>query len=50
MQEDVRLPPHAALLLSTHGKEFDASGAMQAEAADLGDDSDDTISPGIIRA
>ena len=50
MQEDVRLPPHAGLLLSIHGEEFDASGTMQTEAADLDDDSDDTISPAIIRA
>ena len=50
MKEDVRLPPHAALLLSIHGQEFDASGTMQAEADDLGDDSDDTTSPAIIRA
>ena len=30
MQEDVRLPPHAALLLSIHGEVFEASGTMQA--------------------
>ena len=40
VQEVVGLPPSDALLLDAHDEEFYAAGITRADAADLGDDSD----------